>query len=152
MEVFFMKKRELKKIAIQQASKSMIQQAKYSVGISYWLDAQVKIINHKKILVVNVYEQENLTAEKTQPICRIFQTKQDYITQFFDNNSMSWKTGGVENLLSCSQYHANYVCCNSNTEKTMQHFLVIWKKIYKCICFVMLGTRANSITTIAKET
>lgn len=155
MEVFFMKKRELKKIAIQQASKSMIQQAKYSVGISYWLDAQVKIINHKKILVVNVYEQENLTAEKTQPICRIFQTKQDYITQFFDNNSMSWKTGGVENLLSCSQYHANYVCCNSNTEKTMQHFFGYMEKkytnAYALLCLVQEQIRLQRLQKKHKQ-
>lgn len=117
-----MRKRELKKIAVQQASKDMIKQAKYSVDVSYWLDAKVKIIEHEKTLVVNVYAQKDLVVEKIQPICRIFQTKQDYITQLLDNNSIFWRTGGIENLLSCSQYSKNAVRCNLDSEKSMKQF------------------------------
>ncbi len=146
--MFDMKKRELKKLPIKTVTAHMIEQAKRITNVSYWLDAESKIIAHKRTLVISVYAQENILDNQKQPIYRVFQQKHDYITQDFTNGS-TWKTGGIYYLLS-NFYPRKSICCvNARTEKAMQQFFRYLQKPeksgYDSLCLAQAQIRAERL-------
>lgn len=143
-----MKKREFKKLPIKPVTAHMIEQAKRIANVSYWLDAESKIIAHKRTLVISVYAQEDILNNQKQPIYRVFQQKHDYVTQDFTNGS-TWKTGGIYYLMSDFYPRKSICCVNARAEKAMQQFFRYLKKPekkgYDLLCLAQEQIRAERL-------
>ncbi len=126
----------------------MIEQAKRMTNVSYWLDAEIKIIAHKRTLVLSVYAQKDIVNNQTKPVYRVFQQKHDYVTQDFTSKS-TWKTGGIYYILSDFYPRKSICCVNTCAEKAIQQFFRYLQKPektgYDLLCLGQAQIRAERL-------
>ena len=76
-----MKKALLKKIPVVEAG---IKDKQYMelCRQNYLMKVQKATVAHKRTLILNLYDAENIIKEQYQPFCRIFFSNRDFITYF----------------------------------------------------------------------
>ncbi|WP_443975229.1 site-specific integrase [[Ruminococcus] torques] len=86
-----MKKALLKKIPVVEAG---IKDKQYMelCRQNYLMKVQKATVAHKRTLILNLYDAENIIKEQYQPFCRIFFSNRDFITYFIKENRWSIKT------------------------------------------------------------
>lgn len=86
-----MKKALLKKIPVVEAG---IKDKQYMelCRQNYLMKVQKATVAHKRTLILNLYNAENIIKEQYQPFCRIFFSNRDFITYFIKENRWSIKT------------------------------------------------------------
>lgn len=91
MERRKMKKALLKKIPVVEAG---IKDKQYMelCRQNYLMKVQKATVAHKRTLILNLYDAENIIKEQYQPFCRIFFSNRDFITYFIKENRWSIKT------------------------------------------------------------
>lgn len=119
-----LKKNLLSKVPVQQATGYIISQAKRYEKTDYFIKASVKNINHKHILVLNVYAREELLLGIKRPHFRTFMSKTDYITQYYADDTPKWRTGRFEVLVNYSVYGRGCpVFCDTASERAVDRYL-----------------------------
>lgn len=118
-----LKKSVLRKVPVQMATAHTISQAKRNENMTYFIKAAVKIIDHKRILLLHVYHREKLIHGDTAPLFRIFMTKTDYISQYYKNGEPSWRTGRMESMMDCYWSGPRVICSDDSSEKAIQSYL-----------------------------
>lgn len=85
-----MKKALLKKIPVVEAG---IKDKQYMelCRQNYLLKVQKATVEHKRTLILNLYDAEDIKKEQYQPFCRIFFFSGDFITYFIRENRWSVK-------------------------------------------------------------
>lgn len=118
-----LKKSVLRKVPVQMATAHTISQAKRNEKMTYFIKAAVKIIDHKRMLLLHVYHRENLIHGDVTPLFRIFMTKEDYISQYYKNGEPSWRTGRMESMMDCYWSGPRVICSDDSSEKAIQSYL-----------------------------
>lgn len=123
MKKYTLKKSVLKKFPFSIASSNTIRQAKRIECVDYFIKASVSIVEHKRILIISGYKREDLIAEKNTPAFRIFMTRENYISQVFDEEGAKWRTGRFETLMEWKSWHLpDMACCDDKSEKVLNSF------------------------------
>ena len=86
-----MKKALLKKIPVIEAG-TKDKQYMELCRQNYLLKVQKTTVEHKRTLILNLYDAEDIIKEQYQPFCRIFFSNGDFITYFIRENRWSVKT------------------------------------------------------------
>lgn len=86
-----MKKGLLKKVPVWEANAKDVKFLELCRQ-QYLMKVQKEIIEHKRILVLNLYEAEQVMKKCYRPLCRIFFSKNEFLTQYMDENQWSVRT------------------------------------------------------------
>ncbi|MFR3123996.1 MAG: hypothetical protein ACLTN0_00495 [Coprococcus phoceensis] len=86
-----MKKALLKKIPVIEAG-TKDKQYMELCRQNYLLKVQKTTVEHKRTLILNLYDAEDIIKEQYQSFCRIFFSNGDFITYFIRENRWSVKT------------------------------------------------------------
>lgn len=111
----------LKKEPLELASANLIRHAKRYESIDFFLKAKCILIEHKRVLIVSIYQRERILNENNMPIYRIFMTKEDYITQSFKDENMKWLSGCFYSIFKYD-YRKNIHCYDMKSEKALNSF------------------------------
>lgn len=90
-----LKKVLLRKIPVQLATEATISQARRHEKASYYIKAAVRMINHKRILVLQLYSRKDLILGIKEPRIRTFLTKTNYISQCYEEGTAKWRTADM---------------------------------------------------------
>ena len=117
-----LKKAVLRKLPVQLATAHVVSQAKRHEA-KFYIKAAVQLIDHKRMLVLNIYHKEDLLSGKMNPRIRTFLTKTDYISQEYENGSFKWRTGRLETLVDWQYYNSKKpVFCDTGSEKSVDRY------------------------------
>lgn len=119
-----LKKVLLRKIPVQLATEATISQARRHEKASYYIKAAVRMINHKRILVLQLYSRKDLVLGIKEPRIRTFLTKTDYISQYYEEGTVKWRTGRLDSLLAYDYYSKEEpVLCDTASERVVNTYL-----------------------------
>lgn len=119
-----LKKVLLRKIPVQLATEATISQARRHEKASYYIKAAVRMINHKRILVLQLYSRKDLVLGIKEPRIRTFLTKTDYISQCYEEGTVKWRTGRLDSLLAYDYYNKEEpVLCDTASERAVNTYL-----------------------------
>ncbi len=91
-----MEKRKLSAIPREEASTEIVELAHQLTDIE--IIATAKLVENKKILLLNFYKTANLKKGNTKAVLRTFMSADDYITQDLTKSNISWKTAAFDRL------------------------------------------------------
>ena len=117
-------KAKLKSIPFVEVSRFVYDQARRIDAVQYYMKAKQITIDHQRILVINVYQREELLSGRTLPQIRIFMTKHDYISQRWIDGEYKWRTGRLETLVDYVQgyRYPNIICGDLASERVLRRF------------------------------
>lgn len=71
----------------------------YADSVKYIIRTAIKIIGHKRLLVLYVYSRKRAAKGDFRPLWTVFQGKDDYITlEMQEDGRTRWRTAGLERL------------------------------------------------------
>lgn len=121
-----MNKRDLRKIEMIELDENIYgensKQLRFDIGqFEFNIIPQV----HEDILVLNIFKNEDIKQGILIPTKRVFQSKDDYITQDLRENK--WLTGAFHNMLGLYGYNGRYIkryaYINSKNKKTVNSYI-----------------------------
>lgn len=118
-----LRKKVLFEVPVINANTDTISLAKRNEVIKYYIRAAIKIIDHQRMLVLHAYHREDLISKDTSPRFRVFITKTDYISQYYQQGTVSWRTGRIESLMDYSYYGPSVMICDDQSENSIRKFL-----------------------------
>ena len=117
-----LKKAVLRDLPVRLATAHVVSQAKRH-NTDFYIKAAVQIIDHRRVLVLNIYHKEDLLCGKMEPRFRTFLTKMDYISQSYEDGSFKWRTGRLEALVDWQYYNEKKpVFCDTGSEKAVDRY------------------------------
>ena len=118
-----LRKQILRKVPVVYATKATVSLAKRNYDTKYYIYAETKIIDHQRMLVIYAYHRNALVEGNLEPQFRVFITKTDYISQYFQGHKAKWRTARLEVLLDYYSYGRGTMCCDDRSVKVIRSFL-----------------------------
>lgn len=123
-----MKKKQLSKAPLKPANNRLLYLAKRTVGIEYFFSCEYHKTKEERMLILNIYTTKDLLEKKQFPRYRVFFTKKEYITQYFENETaFTWKTACLDHILNYKWCHT-VACTSMKDNKKIQTFFKIKEK------------------------
>lgn len=95
----------------------------YAKQIDHIVRTAIKVLDHRKTLVIYVYSRELLAKGNCQPCYTVFQTKDDFITlSRKDDGSTTWRKAAFENLGSNYRFSRSCGFYSIQDERRVLHY------------------------------
>ena len=95
----------------------------YAKQIDHIVRTAIKVLDHRKTLVIYVYSRELLAKGNCQPCYTVFQTKDDFITlSQKDDGSTTWRKAAFENLGSNYRFSKSCAFYSAQDEKRVLRY------------------------------
>lgn len=119
-----MNKKLFKKIPFIKPKKAWLDLTKQVIDIDYFIEANIRIIDHHKTLVLDFYTAQNL-CQLERPSYRIFLTKTDDITMTFQDGKVKWLTGSISHVFNLwwKEQYKRFIFVNPKSANTVCRFL-----------------------------
>ena len=118
-----LRKQILRKVPVVYATKSTVSLAKRNYDTKFYIHAETKIIDHQRMLVIHAYKRSALVEGNVNPQFRVFITQTDYISQYYQDHEVKWRTARLEVLLDYCSYGKGTMCCNNRSVRAIRSFL-----------------------------
>lgn len=115
-----MNKKLLKAIPFNEPKPAWIDLTKQAPNKQYYIAAQIKMIDHHKMLILDFYSASDL-LEKRKPTYRVFLINNDYLTLTHKDNKIKWLTGSVYYLLGWN-WHSHCIIADIASHDTICRF------------------------------
>lgn len=118
-----LRKNVLEKVPVVYATKATVSLAKRNYDTKFYIHAETKIIDHQRMLVIHAYKRSALVEGNVNPQFRVFITQTDYISQYYQDHEVKWRTARLEVLLDYCSYGKGTMCCNNRSVRSIRSFL-----------------------------
>ena len=121
-----MRKKELRKCADLGLKFSPGRGLLHSEAIDYIVRAAVKNIDGQRVLVVYIYDRQDVAQGDIVPHYTVFQARRDYITmEHTKGGGLKWRSACLCNLLFCSWSHKEYAFYTQKDQERVTRFCAV---------------------------
>lgn len=117
-----MNKRILSALPLQKATAGICNLITRVSDETIFLSAEIKLLGHRKTLVLSFFLHKDLLQSRLYPAFRTFICHNDYITEDFRMDYPQWRTSCFKNLGLTWNWYKYIICADSHSETAIRKF------------------------------